>query len=35
MRALPAAEGRPPFILVVELGMVFEVYAEFSQSGGT
>lgn len=35
MRALPAAEGRPPFILVVDVGTVIEVYAEFSQSGGT
>jgi len=34
-RALPAAEGRPPFVLVVDVGTVIEVYAEFSQSGGT
>jgi hypothetical protein len=34
-RALPAAEGRPPFVLVVDVGNVIEVYAEFSQTGGT
>lgn len=34
-RALPASEGRPPFVLVVDVGTVIEVYAEFSQSGGT
>jgi hypothetical protein len=34
-RALPAAEGRPPFVLVVDVGNVIEVYAEFSRSGGT
>ncbi len=34
-RALPAHEGRPPFVLVVDVGTVIEVYAEFSRSGGT
>jgi hypothetical protein len=34
-RALPATEGRPPFLLVVDVGTVIEVYAEFSRSGGT
>ena len=34
-RALPATEGRPPFVLVVDVGTVIEVYAEFSQSGAT
>ena len=34
-RALPAHEGRPPFVLVVDVGTVIEVYAEFSQSGAT
>jgi hypothetical protein len=34
-RALPADEGRPPFVLVVDVGTVLEVYAEFSRSGGT
>lgn len=34
-RALPAADGRPPFLLVVDVGNVIEVYAEFSRSGAT
>jgi hypothetical protein len=34
-RALPAHEGRPPFLLVVDVGHVIEVYAEFSRSGAT
>ena len=34
-RAVPASEGRPPFVLVVDVGTVIEVYAEFSQSGAT
>ncbi|MCZ2405130.1 MAG: class I SAM-dependent DNA methyltransferase [Burkholderiales bacterium] len=34
-RALPAGEGRPPFVLVVDVGTVMEVYAEFSKTGGT
>ncbi|AVO48316.1 SAM-dependent methyltransferase [Melaminivora suipulveris] len=34
-RALPAPEGRPPFLLVLDVGNVIEVYAEFSQSGAT
>ncbi|WP_087745961.1 MULTISPECIES: class I SAM-dependent DNA methyltransferase [unclassified Acidovorax] len=34
-RTLPAAEGRPPFVLVVDVGTVIEVYAEFSKTGGT
>ena len=34
-RSLPANEGRPPFVLVVDVGNVIEVYAEFSKSGGT
>ena len=32
-RALPAAHGWPPFILVVDVGHVFEVYADFSGQG--
>lgn len=35
VRALPAEEGRPPFLLVFDIGTVIEVYAEFSRSGGT
>lgn len=34
-RALPASEGRPPFLMVVDVGHVIELYAEFSQSGAT
>jgi hypothetical protein len=34
-RALPADEGRPPFLLVVDVGHVIEVYAEFSRTGAT
>ncbi|MCG5537848.1 DNA methyltransferase [Halorhodospira sp. 9622] len=34
VRALPAWEGRPPFILVVDVGQVIECYSEFSRSGG-
>jgi hypothetical protein len=34
-RALPANEGRPPFVVVVDVGHVVEVYAEFTRSGGT
>ncbi|MEQ1438940.1 type IIL restriction-modification enzyme MmeI [Fontimonas sp. SYSU GA230001] len=34
-RALPVAEGRPPFLLVVDVGNRIEIYAEFSCSGAT
>lgn len=34
-RALPSEEGRPPFILVVDVGRNIELYAEFSRSGAT
>ena len=34
-RALPAGEGRPPFLLVVDVGNVIELYAEFTRSGAT
>jgi hypothetical protein len=34
-RALPATEGRPPFLMVVDVGRVIELYAEFSRSGAT
>ncbi|MCA3243545.1 MAG: class I SAM-dependent DNA methyltransferase [Rubrivivax sp.] len=33
-RALPASEGRPPFVVVVDVGHVIELYAEFTRSGG-
>lgn len=32
--ALPSSEGRPPFIVVVDVGFSFELYSEFSRSGG-
>ncbi|MCK9387343.1 MAG: hypothetical protein M0Q22_02985 [Sulfuritalea sp.] len=34
-RALPADEGRPPFLIVVDVGNVIELYAEFTRSGAT
>lgn len=34
-RALPTDEGRPPFIVVVDVGRNIELYAEFSRSGAT
>ena len=34
-RALPAKEGRPPFILLCDVGQsVIEVHSEFTRSGG-
>src|SRR5690606_33712788 len=33
--ALPASEGRPPFVVVVDVGRRIELYSEFSRSGGT
>lgn len=32
-RALPAREERPPFLVVVDVGHVIELYAVFSRSG--
>lgn len=34
-RALPAGEGRPPFLVVTDVGRSIELYAEFSRSGAT
>ena len=35
VRALPADEGRPPFILLLDVGQsVIEVHSEFSRTGG-
>lgn len=34
VRALPAEEGRPPFILAVDVGFCFDLFAEFSRTGG-
>jgi hypothetical protein len=35
VRALPGDEGRPPFVVVVDVGHSIELYAEFSCTGGT
>jgi type I restriction-modification system DNA methylase subunit len=35
IRALPAEEGRPPFLVVVDVGHSIELYSEFSCTGGT
>jgi len=35
VRALPAGEGNPPFIVVVDVGHTFELFADFSRSGKT
>ena len=32
VRALPANEGNPPFLLVVDVGHSFEVFADFTQA---
>ncbi len=34
VRTLPVAEGRPPFIIVADVGYCFDIYAEFSCTGG-
>ncbi len=34
VRGLPAEEGRPPFIVVVDVGHSIELFAEFSCTGG-
>lgn len=34
-RALPASEGRPPLLVVLDVGNAIELYAEFSRSGAT
>ena len=33
VKALPPEEGNPPFILVVDVGYVIEIFADFSRSG--
>jgi hypothetical protein len=35
IRALPAEEGRPPFLIVLDVGRSISIYAEFSCSGAT
>jgi hypothetical protein len=34
IHALPADEGRPPFLIVCDVGHSFDLYAEFSGTGG-
>lgn len=34
-RALPAAEGSPPFLVVADVGNAIELYSEFTRSGAT
>ncbi|MCL2644883.1 MAG: class I SAM-dependent DNA methyltransferase, partial [Betaproteobacteria bacterium] len=34
IRSLPAYEGRPPFLIVADVGYCFDLYAEFSCTGG-
>jgi hypothetical protein len=33
VRALPASEPNPPFIIVVDVGHTFEIFADFTQAG--
>ena len=33
-RALPSGEGRPPFLVIVDVGHSIELYSEFSRTGG-
>jgi hypothetical protein len=35
IRALPPSEGRPPFLVVVDVGHSIELFSEFSCTGGT
>ncbi len=35
IRDLPADEGRPPFLIVCDVGYVIELYSEFTCTGGT
>jgi hypothetical protein len=34
-RTLPAGEGRPPLLIVVDVGHSIELYSEFTRTGGT
>lgn len=34
VHCLPSREGRPPFIIVCDVGYCFDIYAEFTCSGG-
>lgn len=35
IRYLPSEEGRPPFLMVCDVGFVIELYSEFTCTGGT
>jgi len=35
IRSIPSSEGRPPFLMVVDVGNVIALYSEFSRTGGT
>lgn len=35
IRDLPASEGRPPFLIVCDVGYVIELYSEFTRTGGS
>ncbi|MGF1451771.1 MAG: type IIL restriction-modification enzyme MmeI [Opitutales bacterium] len=35
IRDLPAGEGRPPFLIVCDVGYVIELYSEFTCTGGS
>ncbi|MCL2075618.1 MAG: class I SAM-dependent DNA methyltransferase [Betaproteobacteria bacterium] len=34
IRSLPASEGRPPFLIVTDVGYCFDLYTEFTCTGG-
>jgi len=34
IHALPASEGRPPFLIIVDVGHSIELYSEFTRTGG-
>jgi hypothetical protein len=34
IRCLPAKEGRPPFLMVADVGFCFDIYTEFTRTGG-
>ncbi|MDR0466673.1 MAG: class I SAM-dependent DNA methyltransferase, partial [Deltaproteobacteria bacterium] len=34
IRSLPAGEGRPPFLIVADVGFCFDLYSEFTRTGG-
>ena len=35
IKSLPTAAGRPPFLIVCDVGYVIELYSEFTRTGGT